>query len=62
MAAQVEVVWGRDGLGIWGYQMQTIMCIMDRQQGPTVQYSEIYLIFLDKPQWKRILKRMYVYI
>ena len=26
----------RDGLGIWGEQMQTIIQKMDKQQGPTV--------------------------
>ena len=27
---------GRDGVGVWGYQMQTIIYGMDKQQGPTV--------------------------
>ena len=27
---------GRKGLGIWGWQMQTIMYRMDKQQGPTI--------------------------
>ena len=26
----------RDGLGFWGWYMQTTMCRMDKQQGPTV--------------------------
>ena len=28
--------WGRDGLGVWDQQMQTIIYRMDKQQGPTV--------------------------
>ena len=27
---------------------------MDKQQGPTVEHSELYSIFCDKPQWKRM--------
>ena len=27
---------GRDGLGVWDQQMQTITYRMDKQQGPTV--------------------------
>ena len=27
---------GREGLGVWDQQMQTIVCRVDRQQGPTV--------------------------
>ena len=26
---------------------------MDKQQGPIVQYWELYLISYSKPQWKR---------
>ena len=28
--------WGRDGLGVWDEQMQTIIYRMDKQQGGTV--------------------------
>ena len=28
--------WERDGVGGWGYQMQTSIYRMDKQQGPTV--------------------------
>ena len=28
--------WGREGVGVWGYQMQLFIYKMDRQQGPTV--------------------------
>ena len=33
---QWEGGWRRDGLGVWGWQMQTIIYRMDTQQGPTV--------------------------
>ena len=41
--------WGRDGLGVWGQQMQTIIYRMDKQQGPTVQHRKLYSISYDKP-------------
>ena len=28
--------WGKDGLGVWGQQIQTITYRMDKQPGPTV--------------------------
>ena len=31
---------GRDGLGIWDQQMQTIIYKTDKQQGLTVQYKD----------------------
>ena len=45
--------WRRDGLGVWDQQMQTIICRMDKQQGPTVQQRELYSISCNKPQWKK---------
>ena len=39
----------RGGLGIWGWQMQTITFRMDKQQGPAVQHRELYPISWDKP-------------
>ena len=41
--------WGRDGLGVWDQQMQTIIYKMDRQQGLTVQHRELYSMSYDKP-------------
>ena len=41
--------WGRDGLRVWGQQMQTIIYRMDKQQGPTVQHRELYSKSCDKP-------------
>ena len=51
---QVQGGRGRDGLGAWDQQMQTIIQRMDKQQGPTVQHRELCLIPCDKPKWKRI--------
>ena len=41
--------WERDGLGVWDQQMQTIIHKMEKQQGPTVQYRELYSVYYDKP-------------
>ena len=35
---------------------------MDKQQGPTVEHSELYSIFCDKPQWKRMWRQIYAYV
>ena len=43
--------WGRDGLGIWNQQLQTISYRMDKQD-PATQHKEIYTIFCDKAQCK----------
>ena len=40
---------GRDGVGGWDQQMQTIIYKMDKQQGPSVQHRELYPISCDKP-------------
>ena len=36
--------------------MQTIIDRMDKQQGPTVQHRELYLISCDEPEWKEYEK------
>ena len=41
--------WEKDGLGVWGQQMQTIIYRMDKQQRPTVEHRELYSISCDKP-------------
>ena len=41
--------WGKDGVGVWDQQMQTITYKMDKQQGPAVQHRELYSISCDKP-------------
>ena len=46
---QAGAGWGRDGVGGWVKQMQTIIYRMDKQQGPTVQHRELYSIPCDKP-------------
>ena len=51
----------RIGLGVWDKQTQTIICRMDKQQGPTVQHRELYSISYNTPQWKRLWKRRYIY-
>ena len=40
---------GRDGLGVWGQQMQTSIYRMDKKQGPTVEHRELYSISCNKP-------------
>ena len=45
----VKGVGGRDGLGVWDQQMQTITCKMKKQQGPTVQHRELYSVSWNKP-------------
>ena len=34
MIAKGEGIWGSDGLGVWDYQMQTIVYRMGRKQDP----------------------------
>ena len=35
--------WGREGMGVWGQPMQTIVYLMDKQQGPTVYSTGNYI-------------------
>ena len=43
---RLEVAEGQeDGLGVWGQQIQTLTCRMDKKQGPTVEPRELYLIY-----------------
>ena len=39
--------------------MQILIHRMNKQQGPTVVHRELHSISYNKPQWKRISKRMY---
>ena len=39
MVAKGEAGRERDGLGVWGWWMQTVTFRMDKQQGPTVSQS-----------------------
>ena len=52
--------WEKDGLGVWGQQMQIITYRMDKQQGAIIQHREVHLISWDKQYWKRILKGTYI--
>ena len=36
MVSKGEVAWERDGVGIWGQQIQTVVYTMDKQQGLTI--------------------------
>ena len=40
---------GREGLGVWDEQIQTVIYGMDKQQGATVYNTELYSISGDKP-------------
>ena len=44
----------------WDQQMQTIIYTMGKLQGPTIYHRKLYLMFCDKPQWKRILMHVYI--
>ena len=37
----------RDGVGIQGWQIKTIICRKDKQ-GPTIQHRELYSVSCDK--------------
>ena len=39
---------GREGLGMWDEQMQTIAYGMGKPQGPTIQHMELNLITCDR--------------
>ena len=55
------VAKGEGEVGVWDQQMQTITHKIDKPHGPTVQHREWYSVSCDKPEWKRILKRISVY-
>jgi len=40
---------GREGLQVWDEQIQTVIYGMDKQQGATVQNTELHSISGDKP-------------
>ena len=44
LVAKVEEGLGRDGLGGWAYQMQTITYRMGKQQDPTVYQVELHIL------------------
>ena len=40
---------GRDGVGVWGEQMQAIRYRPDKQQAPTVDHRGLHSISWDEP-------------
>ena len=50
--------WGKmgggDKLGVWDQQIHTTIYKIDKQEGPTVQHRELYSIFCDNLEGKRI--------
>ena len=48
---------GREGLGVWDQQMQTLTARRDKQQGPTVQHSELYSISCKKTIMEKNMKK-----
>ena len=43
----------REGLGVWGYQMQPILCRMERPKRPPVEYREVYAIL-----WRNLIGKV----
>ena len=41
--------WERNKLEVWDQQMLTVIYRIDKEQGPTVQHRELYLISCNKP-------------
>ena len=56
----VAKVEGREGLKVWDQQIQTIICRMDTKQGPNVLHRQPHSVSCDRPQWRRIQKRIYI--
>ena len=55
--------WGEEWTGRLG--LADVNCYiqkLDKQQGPTMQHRKLYSVSYDKPQWKRLLKKEYIYI
>ena len=54
--------WGREGLGVWGQQMQNVVYRMDRKQSQTPQHLELPGAAMgdpthDRVMWKRTVKQ-----
>ena len=41
-----------DGVGVWGWQMQTITFRMDKQEDPNVQHRKLYSISCEDMEKK----------
>ena len=55
---QRRQVRGRNGLGVWDRHMHTMVDGITGLQGPAVYHGELYPIFCDDLNGKRIWKRM----
>ena len=51
---------GRDGLAVWDQQMQTLIYRMDKQEGPTVQHSELCSISCENHNGKEY-EKIYIF-
>ena len=54
--------WGVDKLGAWVSKIQTTLHKTGKQQGPAVEHRELYSVPCNNLEWKRIGKRIYIYI
>ena len=63
MVAKGEVGWGREGLGVWDSQMQTINIKyrMDKQQGPTAEHGNYIQYPVINHNGKEYEKNIYMY-
>ena len=48
---------GRDKLGDWDWHIHTTIYKIDNQQGPTVEHRELYSIFCNNLNGKRIFEK-----
>ena len=53
---------GREGLGVWDWQMQTMIQRMDKQQGPSVSTGNCIQYHVINHHGKEYQRRIYVYI
>ena len=49
MATKGKRGQGRDKLGVWDSQVQTTICKIHKQPGPSVWHRELYSISCNKP-------------
>ena len=61
VVAKREEEWRRNGLGIWGSQMQTITYRMDKQQGLTLYSTGNYILVINQNGKGYLKEHIYVY-
>ena len=61
MVTKGEMEGGREKSGVWDQQIQTTMYKIDKQQGPTIQYRELYSIPCNKLNGKGSENNIYIY-